>query len=456
MVLSLAQFMVILDVTIVNVALPAIQAGLHFTADALQWVISAYTLVYGGFLLLGARAGDLFGRRSVLLLGMVLFGGTSLAGGLAGSPEMLIGMRAVQGLGAALMSPVAFSILMVVFSRGRARTLAVSIWGALSGLGGIGGVVLGGVLVNGISWRWVFLVNVPVAVLLLVLVPLIVPNSRAASGAGRRRFDVAGALLSTAGLFAIMLGVIRAQDRGWGSVEVIGLLVAGVVLLAAFLLVERRLAEPLVSLRLLRSRALSLASLELAFNGAGFLGLFFLLSVFLQQGVGLSALGAGLWLIPMGLAAIVSAIVTAQLATRVGTMPVLIAGSAISIAGIVLLLAVHPHTGFWVGVFPAQILFGIGLMAASNPAQVAAVHDIEHDHAGAASGIVNSGYQVGGAFGVAVASVVATSAHGGADAAFHAGLVVVLLFAVAQLVLSFAIPQVRPSTEEAAEGAVGA
>ena len=262
-VLALAQFMVVLDVTIVNVALPELQAALHVSGDNLQWVISAYTLAFGGFLLLGGRLGDLLGRRRMFSAGLALFTAASLAGGLAPSSGVLIGVRAIQGFGGALMSAAALSILTVTFASGRERNIAMGIWGGLAGLGGTVGVVAGGVLVDAAGWQWVFFVNVPIGAALLALTPALINESRVSTGAAVT-FDVAGSVLGTAGVTGIIFGVIRAEPLGWGSFEVVGSLITGVALLAGFVAVESRSAAPLVPLRLFRSADLSRSTVALA------------------------------------------------------------------------------------------------------------------------------------------------------------------------------------------------
>ncbi|HEY0470871.1 MAG TPA: MFS transporter, partial [Kribbella sp.] len=281
-VLALAQFIVVLDVTIVNVALPHIQADLNFSADSLQWVINAYTLLFGGFLLLGGRMADLLGPRRVFIAGLLLFGLTSLVAGLSNSPEFLIAARAVQGLGGALLSPAALAILTVTFAHGRERNIAMGVWGGLAGLGGTLGVVAGGVLVDSLSWQWVFFVNVPIVLALVALIPVFVRDTRHNEGRDRT-FDTAGAVLGTAGLLSVVYGVVRSEPKGWGSAEVVTFLAGGVALLIAFVLVEARSKAPLVPLRLFRSRALSVSSGSLALNGAGFLSMFFLTAIYLQQ-----------------------------------------------------------------------------------------------------------------------------------------------------------------------------
>ncbi|WP_306214096.1 DHA2 family efflux MFS transporter permease subunit [Actinoplanes sp. RD1] len=465
-VLAVAQFMVVLDVTIVNVALPGIQADLGFSAAGLQWVVSAYTLLFGGFLLLGGRVADLIGRRRMFVVGLLVFGATSLLAGLAQNPEQLVVLRAVQGLGGALLSPAAFAILTVTFAHGRERNIAMGVWGGLAGLGGTLGVIAGGLLVDSLSWRWIFLVNVPFAVVIAALAPAIVAESRAAT-TGRRTFDVAGALLSTAGLLAIVLGVIRAEPLGWSSFEVIALLVGGVVLLAAFVRVEARSAAPLVPLTLFRSRSLTTAMLALALNGAAFLAMFFLTAIFLQQVRGLTALETGLQFLPMGFAAIASAVIASQLVTRFGTRPVHIGGAVLSIAGLLLLSTADATSSYVTTVLPGLIIFGVGIIATGTPASIAAVADVRHDQAGAASGVVNAGYQVGGALGLAVITTLSTShvegliAGGSApqDAlagGFERGLVLAAIFAAANILTALSAPRLRPTSDQVAEAAVAA
>jgi EmrB/QacA subfamily drug resistance transporter len=465
-VLAVAQFMVVLDVTIVNVALPDIQRDLGFSASGLQWVVSVYTLLFGGFLLLGGRAADLLGRRRVFVAGLLLFGLTSLAAGLAQSPEQLVGMRAVQGLAGAILSPAAFAIITVTYASGRDRNIAMGVWGGLAGLGGTLGVIAGGLLVDTASWRWVFLVNVPIAIVLAAVVPAFVRESRAAAE-GPRTFDVAGAVLSTAGLLAIVLGVIRAEPLGWSSFQVIALLTGGVALLAAFVRVESRSAAPLVPLGLFRSRGLSSAMPALALNGAAFLGMFFLTAIFLQQVRGLTALETGLRFLPMGIVAIASAVLASQLVTRFGTRPVQLAGVALSVVGLLLLAQADATGSYPLTIMPGLLLFGAGIITTGTPATIAAVSDVAHEQAGVASGVVNAGYQVGGALGLAVITTLATSrvedlASGGAGAqealvgGFGRGLLVAAAFAAVNIAVTLAAPRLRPTTDQVAEASVAA
>src|SRR5438128_3873784 len=292
-----AQFMVVLDATIVNVALPSIQRGLHFSPVSLQWIVSAYTLVFGGFLLLGGRAADLLGRRTVFMTGLILFAGSSLVAGLATTQGEIIGARAVQGLGGALLSPAALSILTVTFAHGHERNLAMGVWGGLAGLGGSLGAIIGGALVDSVGWSWIFYVNVPVAAVVVVLAPIFVRESRAARS-GRSTFDVAGAVTVTAAILALVLGVIRAEPLGWSSPEVIALLIASPVLLAAFVAIDARSDQPLVPLSLFRSRGLSTSGAMLALSGGAFLGMFFMTAIFMQRVRELSPLATGVELLP--------------------------------------------------------------------------------------------------------------------------------------------------------------
>jgi EmrB/QacA subfamily drug resistance transporter len=463
--LALAQFMVVLDVTVVNVALPHIQTDLGFSADALQWVISAYTLLFGGFLLLGGRTADLLGRRRVFVFGLVLFSLGSLSAGLAPSAGLLIAARAIQGLGGALLSPAALSLLTVTFAAGRDRNLALGIWGGLAGLGGTLGVVLGGILVDAVGWEWIFFVNVPIGIALALAAPLFVPESRIDTAG--RTFDVLGALLATGGLLAVVLGVIRAEALGWGSTEVVALLAGGVALLSAFLGAESRSTAPLVPLRLFRSRGMQTSSLALALNGASFLAMFFLTALFLQQVRGDSALDAGLQFLPMGFAAISAAAVSSALVTRVGTRPVHVAGGVLSVAGLVLLAQADATASYAAGVLPGLLLFGVGLMGIQVSNQISAVADVQEHEAGAASGLVTSAYQVGGALGLAIITTLATTRVTGALAAgvapsaalvdgFQRGLLVAAIFAAVNLVVALPSPGVRPEAVGLVEAAAAA
>lgn len=380
---ALGQFMVVLDVTIVNVALPDIQAHLGFSADGLQWVVNAYLLLFGGFLLLGGRLADLLGRRRIFVVGLGIFAFASLVAGFAPSAGALVAARAVQGFGAALLSPAALAIVTVTFPHGRERNTALGIWGALAGLGGTLGVIAGGVLVDALGWEWIFFVNVPIAVLVAVLVPRIVHESRATVPS--RSFDVAGALLGTGGVLAIVYGVIRTGPLGWGSTEVLVAFGAGLVLLAGFVAVERRATAPLVPMRLFASRGLRSSSLGLALNGSAFLAMFFLCALYLQNVRGDDALQAGLHFLPMGVAAVAGAVTASSLVTSIGTRPVFAIGGVLSAIGLYLLSLAGVGGEYATVVLPGFVVFGFGMPFVGVANQIVAVADVGHHDAGAAS-----------------------------------------------------------------------
>ncbi|MGH9019909.1 MAG: MFS transporter [Acidimicrobiales bacterium] len=405
--LAVAQFIDVLDVTIVNVALPHIQRDLHVAGNNLQWIISIYVLFYGGFLLLGGRLADALGRRRVFTMGLALFGLSSLAAGFAPNTLALIAVRATQGMGGAMMAPAALSLLTVAFPAGRQRDVALGIWGGLAGLGGTLGVVIGGVLVDTLSWRWIFFVNVPTIVAIIALTPLVLSESR--SSESRRGVDVAGAVLGTGALLALVLGVIRTGELGWGSGEVLALLGASAALGVAFVRVERRAVAPMLPLSLLRVRGLTMGSLMLAVNGAGILAVFYLSSTFLQLVRHESALGAGLEFLPMGVAAIVGAVLAGQAATRVGTRPVQLVGAAMTLLGLIVLATVTVDGSYVTTFLPGFVLFGAGITTLGVPTQIAAVAGVEHETAGVSSGVMAASYQVGGALGLAVITTLTTS-----------------------------------------------
>ncbi|HWU21441.1 MAG TPA: MFS transporter [Nocardioides sp.] len=464
-VVAIAQFTVVLDVTIVNVALPKIQADLGFTAENLQWIVSAYTLVFGGFLLLGGRAADLIGRRTVFMAGLVLFAGSSLVAGLAVTQGEIIGARAVQGLGGALLSPAALSIITVTFAHGRERNLAMGVWGGLAGLGGSLGAIIGGALVDSVGWSWIFYVNVPVAVLVVALTPVFVRESRAPRGSSSS-FDIAGATTITGAVLALVLGVIRAEPLGWGSGEVIGLLVASAVLLAAFLVIESRSHQPLVPLSMFRSRGLSTSSAMLALSGGAFLGMFFMTAIFVQRVRGLSALATGVELLPLGLAVVASAVLVSRVVHVTGTRTTQVAGALLSVVGLALLMRVDASSDYWTGLVPGLVLYGLGLMALNVPAQITAVVDVGHDLAGAAAGVVSAAFQVGGAVGIAIIVTSSTARvtdalhHGLAQSdalvqGFHRGLLIAAIYSAINIAVGLLAPNHRPTAEEIAEsGAV--
>lgn len=463
-ILALAQFMVVLDVTIVNVALPAIQRDLGFSADSLQWVVNAYTLAFGGLLLLGGRASDLLGRRRLFMAGLALFGAASLGGGLAGSDSALIAVRTVQGVGAALLSPAALALLTVTFPAGRERNIALGVWGALAAIGGTLGVVAGGLLVDSLGWEWIFFVNVPIAIAALAAVPVVVRESRRGEGGA---FDLAGAVLGTGGLLALVYAVIRTEAAGWGSAEVLGLFGAAVALFALFVAVESRAKDPLVPLRLFRLRGLSVSAVALALNGGAFLGMFFITALYLQQVHGDSALDAGLHFVPMGIAAIVAAAVASQVVTRIGTRPVYLTGALIGIAGLVALSQAGADASYGTAILPGMVVFGLGMLMVGVSNQIAAIAEVPHADAGAASGIVTAAFQVGGAIGLALISTAATSrttdelAAGAAQpealaAGFERGLLIAAAIVVVNLVVgAVRAPRIKPDPALVAEATAG-
>jgi EmrB/QacA subfamily drug resistance transporter len=451
----LAQFMVILDVSVVNVALPAIRGALHFTEVDLQWVVNAYTVTFAGFLLLGGRAADLLGRRRVFVSGLILFGAASLAGGFASDQGLLIAARAVQGLGAAVIAPASLSILTTTFTEGPARNRAVGIWGAMGGAGGAAGVLLGGILTDALSWRWILFINVPIAIVAAVLARRMIAEGRDTSRA--RNFDLSGALAATVGLSLLVLGIVRTDQTGWGSPETLALIAAGAILLAAFVLIEGRFAShPLMPLRIYRSRALSAANLVVLLVGGATFGMWFFLSLYLQQVLGYSPIRAGLAFLPMTLCIVIGSTVASRVVQRVGTKPLLVTGMTAQAIGLLLFAGV-PVDGRYVNdILLASLLVAIGIGLSFVPATIAAVAGVAPGEAGLASGLVNTARMFGGALGLAVLAAIATGqtnsgAHAGASAhaalvsGFQAAFLVAAGFAVAGgLVALFGLPRLRP------------
>ena len=343
----MAQFMVILDVSVVNVALPAIRGGLHFSEQDLQWVVNAYTVTFAGFLLLGGRAADLLGRRRVFVSGLVLFAIASLAGGLADSQGMLIAARAVQGLGGAVIAPASLSILTTTFAEGAARNRAVGIWGAMGGAGGAAGVLLGGVLTELLGWRWILFINVPIGLAAALLAQrFIVADARTER---RRDFDLTGALTATIGLSLLVLGIVRTDVTGWGSASTLAIIVAGAVLLVAFVAVEGRVAKaPLMPLRIYASRTLSASNVIVLLVGGATFGMWFFVSLYLQQVLGYSAIKAGLAFLPMTLLIVVGSTLASRMVTRIGAKPLLVAGMVALTLGLALFTGVSA-TGTYLG-----------------------------------------------------------------------------------------------------------
>ncbi len=406
-VIATAQFMVVLDVAIVNVALPTIKVDLGFSQESLQWVVTAYAIMFGGVLLLGGRMADLLGRRRLFMLGLALFTVSSLLDGLAWSEGSLIGFRALQGLGAALLSPAALSILTTIFAEGRERNLALGIWGAVSGSGGAAGVLLGGALTSSLDWSWIFFINVPVGAAVLALTPRLVGESRA--DVAHRHFDLPGAASITGGLMLLVYAMTRAVQHGWSTGETIGLLAASAVLVLAFVAIELRSHAPLLPMRMFRLRTLSGSNLAGLLLGSVVFSQFFLLTLYMQQVLHYSALQTGVAYVGLTLAVIVFANVSQALALRVGIRRLLPAGLLLVAAGLVLYarLPVEGHY-FW-DLFPPFLITGVGMAFAFVPITIGALAGVRHSDAGIASGLVNTAQQIGGAIGVAAATTIAAT-----------------------------------------------
>jgi EmrB/QacA subfamily drug resistance transporter len=406
-VIVAAQFMVVLDVAIVNVALPSIRTDLHFSQESLQWVITAYSIFFGGVLLLGGRLADLLGRRRLFMAGLVLFTVSSLLDGLAWSAGSLIAFRSLQGLGAALLSPAALSILTTTFREGRERNLALGIWGAASGSGGAAGVLLGGALTSGLNWSWIFFINVPVGALVLGVTPLLLRESRA--GLAHRHFDFAGATSITAGLMLLVYAMTRATQHGWGTGETIGLLIGSAVLVATFFLVEARSKAPLLPLRIFRLRTLTASNVSGLLLGGAIFSQFFLLTLYMQEVLHYSALKTGVAYIGLTLSIIAFSAAAQALVTRIGVRRVLPVGLALSTVALVLFAQLPVHGHYWTDLFPAFIISGIGLALAFVPMSIGALTGVRQADAGVASGLINTTQQIGGAIGVAAATTIATT-----------------------------------------------
>ncbi len=408
--LCVAQFVVVLDASIVNVALPTIGSALKFTESNLPWVVNAYVLTFGGFLLLGGRMADLLGRRAVFMSGLVLFALASLAGGLAVNSGQLIAARAVQGLGAAILSPSALSIVTTTFRDGAERNKALGVWGAVAGSGGAAGVLLGGVLTDGLGWQWVLWVNVPIGLIAAAIAPSLIAESR--SDNERRHFDFAGAVSITAGLSLLVYALVDANNAGWGSARTIGLLIAAVALIGAFVGIERRSRSPLVPFGIFRLRTLRGANVVGLLVGASLFSMFFFISLYMQQVLGYSAIKAGLSYLPLAVSIIVSAGIASQLVTRIGFKQVLAVGMALIAAALVWFSQVSVDGSFVADILGPSLLAAVGLGFAFVTTTIAAVSGIGDSEAGLASGLINTSQQVGGALGLAILSAISISITG--------------------------------------------
>jgi EmrB/QacA subfamily drug resistance transporter len=450
-----AQFMVILDVAIVNVALPSIKSDLGFSQTNLQWVISAYAIIFGGALLLGGRLADLLGRRRLFVAGLTLFAASSLLCGLAWSEASLIAFRGLQGLGGALLAPAALSLLMTIFAEGRERNLALGIYGAASGSGAAAGVLLGGLLTSYLSWSWIFFINVPVGIAALALTPVLLRESRA--DLEHRHFDLAGAASVTSGLMLLVYAMTRAATDGWGSPTTIALLLASAALVSAFVMIELRSRYPLLPLRIFRSRNLSAANAAMAIVGAVAFSEFFLLSLYLQDVLHYSAVESGLAFLAFALTVVVASNVAQLVTSRLGVRPTLTAGLLISALSVGLLTRMPVHGVYFRDLFPAFVLGGAGMGLSFVPVTIASLTGVQRADAGVASGLINTSRQIGGAVGLAAVSAIAAAAtHGSSAVSVNHGLQTGLYALLGLLLFGAALVAtlVRPPRVAAAPEAV--
>src|SRR4051812_18462001 len=441
--LCVAQFVVVLDASIVNVALPTIGNALHFTESSLPWVVNAYVLTFGGFLLLGGRLADLLGRRRVFMFGLVLFALASLAGGLGSSSGQLVAARAVQGLGAAILSPAALSIVATTFRDGAERNKALGIWGAVAGSGGAAGVLLGGVLTQGLGWEWVLWVNVPIGIAAAAIAPTLLAESR--SHGERRHFDVTGAVTITAGLSLLVYALVDANNAGWGSLRTIVLLAVSVALIVAFVVTEQRAAAPLVPFRVFRLRTLTGANVVGVLVGASLFSMFFFISLYMQQVLGYSAIKAGLSYLPLAVTIMISAGIASQLITKIGFKTVLAAGMALIAVALLWFSQISVDGTYVADILGPSLLAAVGLGFSFVSTTIAAVSGVEEQESGLASGLINTSQQVGGALGLAILSAVSISVIGsshspadltdGFQSAFLAGAGFAVLGLIATLTL---------------------
>ncbi len=452
-VLCLGSLMIVLDVTIVNVALPSIREDLGFSETSLAWVVNAYLLTYGGFLLLGGRLGDLFGHRRLFLTGITLFTAASLACGLASSQGFLVGARAIQGLGGATASAVALGLMMNLFTEPAERAKAMGVFGFVAAGGGSLGVLLGGVLTNSLDWHWIFLVNLPIGVLVYLLSLKLLPAGRGAAASGR--LDIAGAMTVTASLMLAVYAIVNGNQEGWTSGQTLGLLAASVALLAIFLGIESKVSSPLVPLRLFKLRNVATANVVGVLWAAAMFAWFFLSALYLQLVLGYSPLEVGLAFLPANL--IMGAFslgLSAKLVMRYGIRLPLATGLLLAAAGLVLFVRAPVDGNFLVDVLPSMILLGFGAGMAFNPVLLAAMSDVEQSESGLASGVVNTAFMMGGALGLAVLASLAASrsdtllASGDGrlvalTGGYHAAFVVGAVFAAAAAVIGAALLRVK-------------
>lgn len=443
--ICIAQFMVVLDATIVNVALPSIQEDLGLSEGNLQWIVNAYTLVFGGFLLLGGRLGDLLGRKRLFLIGLVIFTGASLLDGLASSEGMLIGARALQGLGAALISPAALSIIATTFAEGAERAKALAVWAAIAIGGSAVGLILGGVLTQYFSWPWIFFVNVPVGIAAFVLSLRLIPESRDVHA--HRSYDIAGAVTVTGGLMALVYALVDAQSAGWGSAKTIGFFVLAAALLVSFVFIESRSKAPLVRLSIFKVRSLLTANIVMFLAMSGMFAMFFFNTLYIQKVLGYGPLEAGLAFLPFTAGVMVSAGLASRFAPRIGVRPVAAVGMVLASIGLLLLTQLPVDGSYAADVLPSIIVTSLGIGAVFMPLTLIATTGLRDDDQGLASGLFNTSQQIGGALGLALLSTIAAnrSASAGGSAtnalvvgfhwAFAAGAVLMVVALVVMLAL---------------------
>jgi EmrB/QacA subfamily drug resistance transporter len=402
--LSAVQFMVVLDIAVVNVALPSIQVDLNFSQANLQWVISAYALVFGGFLLLGGRTADVIGRRRVFVAGILAFTFGSLLSGLAWSEASLIGARAIQGLGAAAISPAALAILMTSFKEGRDRNIALGVWGAVGGFGAAAGVLLGGVLTDALSWEWIFFVNIPVGLLALTLVPVLLRESRDARVRG---FDTLGAVLITGGLSTLVLAITQGNEWGWSSTRTVAVFGAAALLLSGFVAWEQRTREPLMRFGILRTKTVLGANVAGLILGTALFSMFLMLTLYMQQVLGYSAMKTGVAYLAVAGTSIIWANVAAALVSKVGVRPLIATGMALLSVAMLYFTRIDVGDSYATALLPGFLIIALGMALCFVPISIAALAGVRQEEAGLASGLINTSQQIGGALGIAVLSSVA-------------------------------------------------
>jgi EmrB/QacA subfamily drug resistance transporter len=461
-VLATAQFMVILDATIVNVALPAIQKALGFTTDSqLQWVVTAYALVFGGFLLLGGRLADLFGRRRILFAGIALFALASLAGGLAQNPSQMILFRSLQGLGGALLAPSALSLVLTIFKEGLERNRALGIWSMVAGGGGAVGLLLGGILTQYVDWRWIFFINVPIAIAVLVAARLYVPESTPQK---KQRIDYAGAITITGSLMSLVYALAQAPEKGWGSGTTLWTFVLSAVLMATFIINELRIRHPLITLGIFRRRNVTGGTIIQVLMPASLFGMFFYLSIYLQQILRYSPTKTGLADVPFTIVLIIVAGVLSNKIAKFNPKAILAIAPLVVAAGLVYFSRLPVQANYWIDVLPGIALMAAGMAAVFVTTTMVTTSGVSHEESGLVSGLLNTGQQIGGAIGLAVLSVVSTSitshdlltAHNNPALiqtavvhGFQRGFLVASLFAVGAAVVALTVLKVhKPSAAD--------